>query len=284
MLNEIMCPICESGSITLDGTTSVYSEKILCCKQCGHKWLQNVVRPSIDIALERDERDTPKDINAWLFRQIPQSVKSQDNVNIIDIGCWDGSVLEKLPSHWNRHGVEPNLHAAEVARSKGVNVTTRSIETADFSEGTFDLALMLDVIEHLDNPMETLKKIYSIIKPEGYVIILTGNCQSFGSRLYKGNWYYCNYVEHVTFFSIDSMEKTLANAGFTCEYIKRIFHHSTNVSLTVQKIIGSLRSPCTEEAAGLPMPKGILKKTALILSRIFRGKDHLLVLAKKDVH
>jgi hypothetical protein len=58
-------------------------------------------------------------------------------------------------------------------------------------------------MEHLYEPNGFLSFASALLNPGGYLIILTGNPQSFSARLSGGKWWYFNYPEHVIFPSPD---------------------------------------------------------------------------------
>jgi SAM-dependent methyltransferase len=70
---------------------------------------------------------------------------------------------------------------------------------------SFDVIVMCEVIEHLRNPLETVKKLAQKLRPGGRLFIKTKflpeKKESFA------NWYYKNDLTHVEFFSARSMKK-----------------------------------------------------------------------------
>ena len=55
--------------------------------------------------------------------------------------------------------------------------------------GTFDVILMLNLIEHVDNPGELLRKAHRLLAPNGIVVVKTPNTDSLDARLFRNrNW------------------------------------------------------------------------------------------------
>lgn len=80
----------------------------------------------------------------------------------------------------------------------------------------YDFILMSEVIEHLREPLDTLKKLKQILKPEGKLIIktkfFTSNPENFN------NWFYKNDQTHIQFFNEKSLNKLgeSVDLGFFC--------------------------------------------------------------------
>lgn len=98
----------------------------------------------------------------------------------LDIGCGEGATLNWLKTigrcreTWGVEFMEP---AAEVARRVLDRVIVGNIETDTFGfdEGQFDLILCLDVLEHLRDPWETLKRVCAWLSPGGVAIVSLPN-------------------------------------------------------------------------------------------------------------
>ena len=62
---------------------------------------------------------------------------------------------------------------------------------------------MRGVIEHVPDPIETIKKVSQLMKSGGlFYICATPNGESFAAKLYKQNWNLFHPIEHLWHFSI----------------------------------------------------------------------------------
>ncbi len=69
-------------------------------------------------------------------------------------------------------GVELSPASVAVARSRGVgDVVEGSVEELPFDDDSFDFAVCLDVIEHLDNDLQTLRELRRVIRPGGRLLV-----------------------------------------------------------------------------------------------------------------
>ena len=107
---------------------------------------------------------------------------------MIDLGCGDGKVtclLKKILKADEVYGVDANEGALLAAEQHGI-VTYRLNLNEDelpFPEGFFDLAVSLEVIEHLANPDNMLSEIHRVLRGGGWLLISTPNLASWANRL-----------------------------------------------------------------------------------------------------
>jgi 2-polyprenyl-3-methyl-5-hydroxy-6-metoxy-1,4-benzoquinol methylase len=88
---------------------------------------------------------------------------------------------------------------------------------------------MLDLIEHVKEPLEYLKKAYFFLKKDGYLILTTPNTNSVFSRFLKGSWPVYDGNEHLRLYNPDNLSSILVDMGFKiCE--KRILLKKTTLS------------------------------------------------------
>lgn len=136
---------------------------------------------------------------------------------LLDVGCATGLFLEGMRrrGRWELWGLEPSVHAAEVARQMGFRVITSTLETADLPEGYFDVVTMWDVIEHLHDPAGALRHIARILKPNGILVIRTPNLDSWEARLFGPYWSGLEPPRHLFIFTPRTLGAMLAQANFT---------------------------------------------------------------------
>jgi hypothetical protein len=80
--------------------------------------------------------------------------------------------------------------------------------------GTFDAVVMLDVIEHLDRPAEMLRLLASLIRPNGVIMISTGDWSSAVARVMGRRWRLMTPPQHLFFFSRRTLAAMLERTGF----------------------------------------------------------------------
>ena len=132
----------------------------------------------------------------------------------LEIGCSNGVFLdlfkEKKYETW---GVEPS-GSAKVAKRKGHKIINAIFEEAKLPEDYFDLVIFNHTLEHMDNPVEVLKKVHKILKKDGIVFIDVPNFGSLSSKILGKRWPYLLPKEHKHQFTKESLTRLLREAGF----------------------------------------------------------------------
>lgn len=99
--------------------------------------------------------------------------RHKPNGKLLEIGCAGGAFLSAAQEMgYEVQGVEFSDDAAQFARRKfGLNVITGDIGSVNFSNGTFDVVFLGDVLEHLRNPVTSLREINRILAHEGLIVL-----------------------------------------------------------------------------------------------------------------
>ncbi len=111
------------------------------------------------------------------------------NFKILDIGCGGGIICEPLARLGAKvTGIDfapNNISAAKIHSKKNklkINYIHKDVEKSKL-DGKFDLILMFEVLEHLDDWKKTIKKIKKNLNKNGIIIISTINRNSL-SKLF----------------------------------------------------------------------------------------------------
>ncbi len=148
---------------------------------------------------------------------------------LLDIGAAQGTFLEEARRRgFDCHGIdhcEPNVADA---CAKGLHVTQTAAEDLD-CEDSFDVVTMLDIIEHLPDPMRVLRAAQRALKPGGELVVYTPNHRAavvvLAKMLYAlGIRYPVQEIfgrNHVCFFDHRSLPRALATTGFTVRLLQQ---------------------------------------------------------------
>jgi 2-polyprenyl-3-methyl-5-hydroxy-6-metoxy-1,4-benzoquinol methylase len=147
-----------------------------------------------------------------------------ENANrILDVGTGAGGTLKWLKSIFPNAattGVELNFELMEELRRNADVAIIGSVDQQFAQLKTYDLILLLDVLEHVADPISTLRKIVSLLEPRGHVIVSVPNIAHFSVSiplLLQGRFTYKDAGildrTHLRFFVEDSAIKLLNDAG-----------------------------------------------------------------------
>lgn len=129
-----------------------------------------------------------------------------ENARIIDIGCGDGFHLELLRDFgspgWSLEGVDGDERPILMAKQKGLTVHHGMLEDLDLPTESYDLAFLIQTVEHTPDPPQLLRKIRSLLRPGGRVCIVTDNTDSFDFRFSKDrHWGGYHFPRHWNLFN-----------------------------------------------------------------------------------
>jgi SAM-dependent methyltransferase len=141
---------------------------------------------------------------------------------LFEIGSAYGFFLAEARNHFAVSGIEVCEKAAAYCRDRGLDVDTGPItEQALAARAPFDVMAMLDVIEHLTDPLGVLRLANRYLSPGGHLLITTGDWDSTLSRCMRSSWRLMTPPQHAFFFSKRTIRSILGRAGFRVVSITR---------------------------------------------------------------
>ncbi len=93
-------------------------------------------------------------------------------IEILDAGCGSGRNMIELARRGTVTGVELSAASVEKARARGCGeVIEGSVLSMPFADGSFELAVSLDVIEHLEDDLGALRELRRVVAPSGALLV-----------------------------------------------------------------------------------------------------------------
>jgi 2-polyprenyl-3-methyl-5-hydroxy-6-metoxy-1,4-benzoquinol methylase len=141
---------------------------------------------------------------------------------LLDIGAAQGALLEEaLRMGFDAEGLDHCEANVREACARGLNVKQAAAEDLDCRD-TFDVITMMDLIEHVTDPMRVLKAAHRALKPAGELVVYTPNHRAAVVVLAKllrpiGIRYPVREIfgrNHVSFFDDRSLPLALEQTGF----------------------------------------------------------------------
>lgn len=135
---------------------------------------------------------------------------------LLEIGSGLGNLLlEARQRGYQVTGVE--FAASSVARANarlGQDVVVQgTVESARLQDGTFDVCVFADVIEHTRDPLAVVTRAWELLAPGGTLFVAIPSLDSWSARLMRQSWMEFK-TEHLFYFDSRTLESLLVRAGF----------------------------------------------------------------------
>ncbi len=221
------CPLCNNSNAKLKFVKNGYD--ILHCLSCNHLFT-NFVPTEKDVkeiysddyffkgGAGYDDNTLVKDMlikrGEYYATKISRLISPG---KVLDVGAAAGFILKGFGNKgWQGLGVEPNNSMVEYGKNDlGVNIKRGTIETVEL-EDKFDLVVLIQVMAHIYDLHNSMKRINSFLKPGGHVLIETWNKDSLTAKVFGKNWHEYSPPGTLNFFS----KKTLDQLMFQHDFIK----------------------------------------------------------------
>jgi ubiquinone/menaquinone biosynthesis C-methylase UbiE len=164
------------------------------------------------------EKEISKSKKKAFERQLRKLLKfvAPEGKKLLDVGTGPGYLLECAErlgfSCWGTEISRDSAQAAEKKFPGKINVG--KLNEARYSNDYFDVITMTDVLEHLSDPHETMAEIKRILKPGGYLLIISPNFGSVTRKIFGRDWFQYKY-EHVFYFNKRSLKHLLGRHGLS---------------------------------------------------------------------
>jgi SAM-dependent methyltransferase len=122
--------------------------------------------------------------NALHFDRIKIVLNFAEGKKILDVGCGIGNTSfifsNRFKEIYGIDNIQSNIEIAKTMfRKPNLNFLLMDTHELSFQDNLFDCVFLLEVIEHLENPIHCLKEIYRVLKPKMSLIISTPNAVSW---------------------------------------------------------------------------------------------------------
>lgn len=154
------------------------------------------------------------------------------NKVVLDFGCGGGSFLDSIKGIAKKTiGIEPFVGYHQSLKSRGHEVYP-DIRDCSHLDATIDVVISFGVIEHINEPLEYLRKSYSLLKLNGTMYLETDNLDDILVKLgfKEFNPFYYRTV-HSYYFNAKSLHDLATRAGFG--NINIGFRHGFGLSNTI---------------------------------------------------
>jgi 2-polyprenyl-3-methyl-5-hydroxy-6-metoxy-1,4-benzoquinol methylase len=157
-----------------------------------------------------------RDSRALQMRSLVQTILKEHSQarTLLDVGAGAGLlVAEARRRGLDAVGVEPSRPMVEHARELGgISLIQGRLPHPLLSNRLFDVITIVDVIEHVTNPVELLRDCGSALNPHGRLVVVTPDVGSLAARLMGKRWWHFR-LAHVGYFNRRSLQQATSRAG-----------------------------------------------------------------------
>jgi len=216
-----------------------------------------------------DEEDARRDLFTWITQQMgAYAVRGR---SLVEVGANMGLFLSVADgAGWDAVGIEPSAWAVAQGKDRfGVDLREGTVETVDLAAGSTDAMVMLDVLEHLTDPLGALRALRPAMDDEGMLVLSTVNVESLHGRARGGNWPWF-IRSHLHYFRPATLVTMLRAAGFETvawDVVPRSFH----LSYVLHRAAGTFPGSGVVEAVATKvdpsLPVGWMGDVTLVVAR-----------------
>jgi FMN phosphatase YigB (HAD superfamily)/SAM-dependent methyltransferase len=209
----------DSRSIRISDSSYGKTAALAQCCECGfifadplpHANLTDLYGDMVDVAYVESSsarRVQMRRIIDAIVRAYPQTK------SILDVGAGTGLLVsESRKKGFRVDGVEPSHWCVDIARRiNGVDLFCGTLETSADKLGEYDSVVLIDVIEHLGDPMRLLSQALDRLSAKGVLVIVTPDVGSKTANLMGKNWWHYR-TAHVGYFNRRAMNFLLNKFG-----------------------------------------------------------------------
>jgi 2-polyprenyl-3-methyl-5-hydroxy-6-metoxy-1,4-benzoquinol methylase len=223
------CPICTHSELI-----KIYNNTLIQCKNCSHVWA--------DLSLDEEELRKIYAENYFkgeeyadylsdkiiLQTNFTKRLKSLNKLidaptfeSVLELGCAYGFFGELILKNGNKYvGYDISEDSIKYANENfGKYFNSKNYLIDDIQKDSFSDVFMWDVIEHLVNPEEFIKKASYETKRNGRIYITTGDISAWLPKKQKAKWRMIHPPTHVHYFTKNSITKLLNKYGYEIERI-----------------------------------------------------------------
>jgi len=207
--------------------------KYTACKDCGHVYINQIPDQNIIDDLYSNYYSYPSPLKGefdpirdnrfiQIFQDQIHPICKKDNLdNVLEVGCYDGYILNQLQKDgYNVTGCDPSV-GADIGLAFGLNIQKEFFDPINYSKNgsLFDIVISRHFIEHTINPYEFINSLKSVLFDNGLLILETPNIQYF---IKKGLLEVFS-LQHITLFTATSLKILMIKAGLDVILIQKTF-------------------------------------------------------------
>lgn len=232
-------PLANNYHKDVNDTMETFPLKLILCNYCYHLQLSHVVNPNIMFKNYLYISGISNTINNYFdwFADYTISQHKSKTGTVLEIACNDGSQLDKYKNKlWKTIGVDPAENIYKISSKKGHEIycsfwDTKIANDIQNKYKNVDLIIAQNVFAHLDNVDEFLLNCKKIMNDDSLLFIQTSQ-----ANMILNNEYDTVYHEHLSFFSVNSMNLLVKKIGLFLNNVTKTNIHGTSFLFEISKV------------------------------------------------
>ena len=218
------CPICGSKThIKEIGSKAGFVWQL--CNRCDLRYVDVGDDPGLTDYYEgyygEHSPVVPPSVRDRLLRLVSTFEPYRSTGRLLDVGFGAGWLMRAAAElGWSCWGTELATESMEAARSEGWQAFEGDLLTAGFPSRHFDVITLVEVLEHLVDPLTYIKEAARLLRPRGLLYGTTPNGGSANARVLGLNWSIYAAPEHLQLFTQSALKDALANGGLEVVQIR----------------------------------------------------------------
>lgn len=190
------------------------------------------------------------------------------DARILDAGCGSGRNMVELARHGTVTGVELSQTSVGLARAREAGeVIEGSVLEMPFADDTFQLAVSLDVIEHLEDDLAALRELRRVVMPGGALLLTVPAYQWLWSGHDEINHHHRRYTRR-------SLQQACEQAGW--QQIRTTYFNSLLLPVAIAlRVLDRWSRKTTESSLDLWVPPApfnwLLERPLTLEAALIRG-------------
>jgi 2-polyprenyl-3-methyl-5-hydroxy-6-metoxy-1,4-benzoquinol methylase len=161
-----------------------------------------------------DERDIKKYAAYVWDKRIKFIHKYIDRGNFLDVGCSFGGLLESAAKFYTPFGIEISDYAfSQISERFNKNIHHGTLYDQKFGSSFFSVITMIELIEHLPDPVYAISQCFDLLHKKGVLVIQTANMNGKQARD-LGKEYDYFMPGHLSYFTAENLTSLLKRTGF----------------------------------------------------------------------
>jgi len=170
----------------------------------------------------------------WIVEILRQNMPTGGWSSILDVGCGNGLFFDQLAKFGQVEGVETSREIVSPSNPHFEKIYIGPFDESFQPRNLYSLVLLLDVLEHIPEPLEALRKCMSLLKIGGTLLLTV--------PAFNIVWTNHDVINHhMTRYRRSTLFPLLRQAGFTIEDSAYWFHWTFPVKLGERLIEKALR-------------------------------------------